>query len=276
MKIDVVMCTKNSERLLEECLTSIYEEIPVCHLIVIDGFSTDRTLEIVDRFERNYGNIKIVKTQARLGKAREIGIKNVDTGWFAFIDSDVILRKEWFKKYFNHIREEDTQIGAVEGNFIHHYPKSTPKFPQFNHVVSGKRVDPRGLTIATLIKKEAVEDINIPDDLLIYEDEFIRRWIEKKGFAWIKVVDPVVDHFPTPNPWRHAYLMGIYSIRYNLSDSPAWRIILVSCLFPLKFVYFLFRTRSFIRSLNSVILSFYMLRGLIEEVLGISKDKKSW
>jgi len=49
MKTDVIICTKNSDGLLEECLTSIYKEIPVCHLIVVDGFSTDRTLEIVGR-----------------------------------------------------------------------------------------------------------------------------------------------------------------------------------------------------------------------------------
>jgi len=272
--MDVIILTKNSERLLEECLTSIYREIPVCHLIIVDGFSEDRTLEIVSRFEQHYRNTKIIKTEARHGKAREIGIKNVDTEWFAFIDSDAILRQGWFEKMLEPIKRGDKQIGAVESNFIHHYPEGTPKFPEFNHVVNGKRVDPRGLTIATVIKKEAVEDITIPDDLPIYEDEFIKRRIENKGFAWIKVVDPVVDHFPHPKPFKDAYLMGIYSIRYNLL--PAWRIVVVSLFSPLKFLYFLYKSRSFIASLNSVILSFSMLRGLIEEVLGISSDKKSW
>ena len=46
MKIDVVMCTKNSERLPKECLASIYREISVCRLIVLEGFSEDRTSEI--------------------------------------------------------------------------------------------------------------------------------------------------------------------------------------------------------------------------------------
>ena len=274
MKIDVVILTKNSERLLEECLVSIYREIPVCHLINVDGFSTDRTLEIVDRFEQDYKNTKIIKTEARHGKAREIGIKNVDTDWFVFIDSDVILRKDWFKRILVHIKGGDKQLGAVESNFVHHYPEGTPKFPEFKYIVNGKRTDPRALTIVTLIKKEAVEDITIPDDLPIYEDEFIRRCVEHNGFTWIKVADPTVDHFPTPRPFKDAYLMGIYSIRYNLL--PVWRIIIVSLAFPLKFLYFLFKSRSFTASLNSVILNFFMLKGLIEEVLGISSDKKNW
>jgi len=272
MKIDVVVRTKNSERVLEKCLTSIHKEIPVCHLIIVDSFSEDRTLEIVGRFQRNYENIKIIQTTAGIAKAAEIGIKNVVTKWFASIDSDVILREGWFEKISKYIEREDMKIGAVEGNHIHHYPEGTPKFPQCKTMVNGKWGDSRGLTIATLIKREAVEDIEIPDDLLIYEDEFIRRWVERKGFAWIKVVDPIVDHFPTPKPFKDAYLMGIYSIRHNLL--PAWRIIVVSLLFPLKFSYFLYKTRSFTASLNSVIYSFYMLRGLIDEILGISSDKK--
>ena len=50
MQIDVVVLTKNSERTLEKCLNSIYKNIPVNRLIVIDGYSTDRTMKIVKKF----------------------------------------------------------------------------------------------------------------------------------------------------------------------------------------------------------------------------------
>ena len=103
MKIDVITRTKNSEAVLEECLASIYKEIPVCHLIVIDGFSKDRTLEIIDKYDKNYGNIKIIQTEAKIGKVAEIGIKNVDTEWFAFIDSDAILQQGWLEKILKYI-----------------------------------------------------------------------------------------------------------------------------------------------------------------------------
>ena len=272
MKIDVITRTKNSEAVLEECLASIYKEIPVCHLIVIDGFSEDRTLEIIDKYDKNYGNVKVIQTEAKIGKVAEIAIKNVDTEWFAFIDSDAILQQGWFEKILKHIREEDTSIGAVESNVIHHYPESTPKFPEFKTVEDGKRIDSRALTIATLIRREIVEGIEIPADLPTYEDEFIMRYIEGKGFTWLKVVDPIVDHFPTSNPFKFAYLMGVCSIRYKLLS--AWRIIIVTIFFPLKFFYFLCKTRALVASWNTVLFSFYMLKGLIDEVLGISSDKK--
>lgn len=274
MKIDVITRTKNSEKLLDECLASIYREVPVCHLIIVDGFSEDRTLEIAGKYERNYGNVKVIQTKARLGKVAEIGIKTVDAEWFASIDSDVILREGWFEKISKNIERGDIKIGAVEGNHIHHYPEGTPKFPEFETVVNGKRVDSRALTINTLIKREAVEGIEIPDDIWTYDDESIKKWVERKGFTWIKVAEPVVDHFPTPRPFKYAYLEGVYSIRHKPVPVPAWRIILVSIFSPVKFLYFFCKTKSVTASLNTVIYSFYMLKGLIHEILGVSSDKR--
>lgn len=261
MEIDVIMCTKNSECILTECLNSIFEEIPVCHLIILDGFSTDKTLDIINDY-RNKFNIKIIKTEAALGKSREIGIKNVDTQWFVFIDSDVILRHGWFKEMTRYI--SGGEIGAIESNFIHHYPINIPKFPTFNNVVNQKRVDTRGYTIATMIKTRTVEDISIPPDLLIYEDEFIKKWVEKKEYRWMKVVNPVVDHYPNPNHFRDAYLTGIYSIRYNLF--PASNIIFSSLMSPLKLFYFLYKYRSIESTVNSLKYSLIMLKGLLDEI----------
>lgn len=271
MKIDVLVCTKNSERLLEECLRSIYREIPLCHLLIIDDYSKDRTLEILDIFNKNYGNIKIISDEAKLGKARQIGIENVDTEWFAFIDSDVILPKRWWEEIYQSVFNRDSQLGAVESNVLHHYPENTPKVPEFRQIVKNKRIDPRALTIATVIKTEAVNKIKIPPDLAIYEDEFLKKYIEQKGFSWKKMIKPTVDHYPNPKPFKDAYLTGVYSIRYGLF--PAWRIIIISLIFPIKYAYMFYVTRSFKASQNSVAINFYMLKGLMEEVFGSAKRK---
>ena len=265
MKIDIIICTKNSESTLLDCLNSIVKEIPVCHLIVLDGFSTDKTLDIINSF-RDKCAIKIIQTKEALGKSREIGIKNVDTEWFAFIDSDVILRNGWFGEINDYISHG--KVGSVESNFIHHYPVDIPKFPVFNNVVNQKRVDKRGYTIATLIKTHTVEDISIPHDLLIYEDEFIKKWVERKGYEWMKVVNPVVDHYPNPNHFRDAYLTGIYSIRYKLF--PARSIIFSSLLSPFKLFYFLYKYRSIEPTFNSLKYSFIMLKGLLDEIFTFS------
>jgi glycosyltransferase involved in cell wall biosynthesis len=96
--IDVIMLTKNSEDLLDECLKSIYKNVPVKRLIVVDGFSTDNTLKIIKEFNEKYGNVKVIAEKGSRAKARERGIKEVETDWFMFADSDVILCEDWFEK----------------------------------------------------------------------------------------------------------------------------------------------------------------------------------
>jgi glycosyltransferase involved in cell wall biosynthesis len=98
MQVDVVLLTKNSEHLLCNCLTSIYQNVPVRNLIVIDGFSTDRTLQILEKFNRKYGNVSLVQMDGSRAKARTEGIRRVGTDWFMFVDSDVLLCRDWFKK----------------------------------------------------------------------------------------------------------------------------------------------------------------------------------
>ncbi len=49
-RIDVIMLTKNSERVLRRCLGSVYENVPVGNLIVVDGNSTDSTLSLLQGF----------------------------------------------------------------------------------------------------------------------------------------------------------------------------------------------------------------------------------
>jgi len=86
MKVDVVVLTKNSEPTLEKCLDSIYENVPVDRLIVIDGFSTDGTLSILRKYREKYGNVVIVPESGTRAMARQRGIKLVKTEWFIFVD----------------------------------------------------------------------------------------------------------------------------------------------------------------------------------------------
>ena len=89
--IDVAVLTLNSERLLKECLNSVYDNIPVNNLIVIDGFSTDGTRDIVKQFEKKHGNVLFIQERGTRGSARQTAIGLAKTDWFMFVDSDVIL-----------------------------------------------------------------------------------------------------------------------------------------------------------------------------------------
>ncbi|MEM3356753.1 MAG: glycosyltransferase family A protein, partial [Candidatus Bathyarchaeia archaeon] len=112
MRVDVVVITKNSDRMLRECLESVYGNVPVNRLIVVDGYSTDKTLEIVQRFQKKYGNVLLLHDRGNRATARQKGIAHVETEWFMFVDSDVVLCEGWFRKAEKHLAAD---VGAVWG-----------------------------------------------------------------------------------------------------------------------------------------------------------------
>jgi Glycosyltransferases involved in cell wall biogenesis len=95
MKVDVIVLTKNSGKELESCLNSVYENIPVNRIIAVDGYSTDDTLEILHKFDEKYHNIVLIQDEGTRGRARQIGIEEAETEWLMFVDSDVILCKDY-------------------------------------------------------------------------------------------------------------------------------------------------------------------------------------
>ena len=92
-KVDVVVLTKNSSITLDIVLNGIFKAIPVHKLIVVDGGSKDGTLRIA----RKYG-AKIVCEKGKLGRARYRGAREVETDWFCFIDSDILLFPFWYRR----------------------------------------------------------------------------------------------------------------------------------------------------------------------------------
>jgi glycosyltransferase involved in cell wall biosynthesis len=199
MQIDVVLLTKNSEHLLSKCVASIYSNVPVNKLIVVDGYSTDRTLEILEKFNQKHGNIQIIKTAGTRAKAREKGLAQVSTEYFAFIDSDVKLCKDWFKK-----AQQDmvSGVGAVWGLNIDVIPNVKKRwFLLLESLIARQGFSLRGGMHDTLIRKSAIEGIHIPEELHAYEDAYIIRWIKKQGYKSIVGSSVYCLHYKPPTNW---------------------------------------------------------------------------
>lgn len=83
--ISIVICTKNSERVLEKVLESCLENNPL-EIIIVDHNSTDGTLDLAKRF-----GVKVLTEDRGLGYARQMGAKEARGEFVAYVDSDIIL-----------------------------------------------------------------------------------------------------------------------------------------------------------------------------------------
>ncbi|MEM2917733.1 MAG: glycosyltransferase family 2 protein [Candidatus Bathyarchaeia archaeon] len=196
-KVDVVVLTKNSGRVLEGCLNSVYKNIPVNRLIIVDGFSTDSTLKIVEKFSEKYGNVVLLMDDGSRGSARMKGIKEVKTEWFVFVDSDVVLCDKWFEKAKSFVADG---VGGVWGIEIWEGIQNPVVLKLFLKT-TWKIFNLRGGTHDLLVRREVLEDIKIPRNLHVFEDTFIKDWIEKKGYRLVATYNPYCIHFRSPEVW---------------------------------------------------------------------------
>jgi len=194
-EIDVVMLTKNSDRWLSQCLTSIFENVPVNRLIVVDGHSTDKTLEILAKFDKVYGKIKIIKQNGSRGLARTRGIQEVVTEWFLFVDSDVVLCDGWFEKAKRYLQSD---VGAVWGVDIPGDMANKLLVFLFKWIET-RVFKIRGGCHDLLIRYDCVRDIEIPSRLHTLEDAFIKEWISAKNYKVIVSFSPFCRHYKTMN-----------------------------------------------------------------------------
>jgi glycosyltransferase involved in cell wall biosynthesis len=197
MDVDVVIITKNSEHMLSECLKSVYKNVPVNRLIVVDGYSTDKTLEIVREFQKKHGNVLLIQDRGNRATARQKGINQVKTEWFMFVDSDAVLCKDWFKKAEKHLGQN---VGAVWGIEVWSTIQNPVLLKTFLWITR-KIFDLRGGTHDTLIRTDLVKDIEIPKFLHVFEDAYIKDWITQKGYKLIACYNPYCLHFRPSSVW---------------------------------------------------------------------------
>ncbi len=196
-KIDVVLLTKNSDRMLEPCLNSIYQNIPINRLIVVDGYSTDATLSILEKFQAKYLNVNVILDHGTRATARQKGITNVETNWFVFVDSDVVLSKHWFEKAIKYVSDN---VGAVWGIEVWSTIEKPSTLKLFLWITR-KIFEIRGGTHDTLIRTDVVRDISIPASLHVFEDAYVKDWIQRKGFRVVSTYVPFCIHYRPKTVW---------------------------------------------------------------------------
>jgi len=110
--VSIIIPTKNNENTIENCMKSLINlDYPEeCYeIIVVDGHSTDKTVEI----SRKYGAKVFYEEGGTRASACNVGIAQVHGDYVAFTDADCVVDRKWLRnsfKYFN-----DDYVAGVGG-----------------------------------------------------------------------------------------------------------------------------------------------------------------
>lgn len=208
-EIDVVMPTQESAAVIGDALESIHQAdaragIEIAQLVVIDDESEDDTRTVANEYAERYGwRATIESAPTDLPAARERGIAAVDADWFVFLDDDVRVEPDYLERV---LEVANPGVGAVQGRKLSRSESPTDWV---------RRRARRGGTHATLLRHEAVADVEIPEDVIVLEDEYLRRQVEQRGWLWVFHPHARFEHDDQgrhPIGWTEGWVAGRYQL----------------------------------------------------------------
>jgi len=185
--VSIVIPTYNSERTLPLCLESIkrqtYKNIEV---IVVDNYSTDRTIEIVKRY-----GARVIQIRGERAKAKNIGLRLARGKYILFIDSDMELTPRVIEKCVK-LAESNPRIAGIiipERSVGNNYWAKVRDFERSFY--AGTPIEsPRFFR-----KDLALKAGGFDEDIIFYEEATLPHKIGKLGYVIRARINSHVLHY---------------------------------------------------------------------------------
>ncbi len=115
-KLSVIIPVYNVENYLKECLDSIINQtLEDIEIICIDDGSTDNSPNILQEYQKKYKRIKIItKENGGQASARNLGIKEAQGEYIAFVDSDDFIEAEMLEKLYSKAKNNSLDIAMCK------------------------------------------------------------------------------------------------------------------------------------------------------------------
>lgn len=171
--VTVIIPVRNAEMFVDACLASITRANPL-EIIVVDGLSTDHTLEIAGHYP-----VRIISDGGRgVPAARMIGIRLASCDHVALIDADITLPDGALQNLYTEflVGEYDAlQAGLISTSGPGYWGQAL-----VNHHNNGRSKNWPGL-MATIFKKEVLLK-NCLDERFLSGEDIEIRWRLRNSF----------------------------------------------------------------------------------------------
>jgi len=120
IKLTIGICVKNAEATIGKTIESVInQDFPheLMEIIIVDGGSEDRTLEIIRNKLKSSGvKNKIFYEREGLGYARQIIVDNAQGEYIIWVDSDMMLPKDFVRKQVSYM-EKNPEVAIAKGKY---------------------------------------------------------------------------------------------------------------------------------------------------------------
>ena len=188
-RVSVIVPVKNRVKTIKRCLNSILSEgYPNLEVIVVDGGSTDGTLEVLKEYSKKYGIKYISEPDKNQSEAKNKGLRIATGEYVTFLDSDDVQIKGKLSVLSDYLNKHP-ECFAVFG-------KTVIRNPNGREVIAAV---PSEISYETLLKANYIGSCSIMlrNSPVVRFDENIRYgedWV-----LWLKLIKKYrIDHIDVP------------------------------------------------------------------------------
>jgi glycosyltransferase involved in cell wall biosynthesis len=119
-KVTVGMCVKNAEEIIKDAISSVINQVVpkgVMELVIVDGSSKDRTLQILKNNLRGVDlSYRLFSENKGLGHARQMVVENALGEYIVWVDADMIVPEDYVRNQVAFM-EEHPSVGIAGGKY---------------------------------------------------------------------------------------------------------------------------------------------------------------
>lgn len=199
MNISVCITVLNEEGSIRKLLDSLLEQTKKANEIIIaDGGSTDKTIKIINHYQKKFSEIKLLKEKCTRSRGRNLAVEMARNEIIAMTDAGCVPRDDWLEKITApFVRQPEVNIDVVAGFYEMTAKNPMQKAMRVFLGVMPDKFDINFLpsTRSIAFKKSVWEEIGgFPEEVRnSAEDTYFNFWAIKKGVKYSRVKDAIVE-----------------------------------------------------------------------------------
>ncbi|MCX6706306.1 MAG: glycosyltransferase [Candidatus Woesebacteria bacterium] len=231
MKVSICITIKDEEKWIGALLDSLaLQSKKADEIVIVDGGSTDKTVEIIKHYQKKNRNIKLLVEEGGIAHGRNTAIEIAKYPIIVQIDAGCIAEKDWLEKLvrpFELSQEPEAGVGVSAGFYIMPSSSFLQKAMNLYLGIHPKRFDPANFlpsARSVAFKKEVWEKVGGYDESLEKGGEDTKFFIScvKTGIRIARVGDAKVIWEETAGYGIKNFFLKIFNYAKGDAKTKLW------------------------------------------------------